>query len=1101
MFQHRLQILTTTCSLCLALVIMASPQVRGDDAQANKEQDFWDVNAPNVSVEAKYIDINVTEGTWMSLDVSPDGESIVFDMLGDIYQMPISGGTAERLLAGHAWEIQPQYSPDGRFIAFTSDRNGADNIWVMELADPENLQQITHESFRLMNNPSWHPSGDYLVAKKHFTTSRSLGTGELWLYPVNTGAALNNAMLSGSVLVKRPSASFQKELGEPVFSSDGSSVFYIQNTTPGNTFIYHEDSNGEVMAIKRYDVADGSITKVAGGPGGAVRPTPSPDGKQLAFVKRVRAASRLFVKDLESGAQRMLVDDLDPDMQETWAVQGAYPRMDWTPDGQSIVYWAGGKIWRVDVESGDKTVIPFEVNDSRSAYPAVQFSVDVAPDTLTTAMPRFATRSPRGDAVVFESLGNLFIKRGDGESKLLVTDAGDSHDYAPVWSPDAKRVYFLRWHDDTLGSIRSVSVRGGKSRIELDEPGHYSDLAIDQDGATLLFRRLSGSALTHPDWGNKPGIYQMEIGSDDIAFVSARGRAPHFGPDGRIYAIERRSSAVGRGSDDAQSQLISMNSSGEDIRVHATSPLASVMMLSPTGQHVAYRETGRLYVSALPPTGKPVSLSAAKDNSAGGSSFPTERLTPQGGEYIHWSPDGQTISWSIGPEVMSTAIDNSLGQSADRAITSIDLSLEQPADQPDGVVAFTNARVITMNAEREVIEAATVVVTNNRITAVGESSEVSIPDNASVVDLGGKALLPGYVDAHAHGPYSRDQIIPQNNWSLLAHLALGVTTVHNPSSRAASVFPAAEYQRAGKILGPRIFSTGEIIYGAKSTGFDPIESLDDAKAVVDRLKAQGAISVKNYNQPRRAQRQMVIEAARQAGMLVVAEGGSLYHMDMNLVADGSTGIEHNIPSLKIYDDVIDFWSQTDVGYTPTLVVTYGGLTSEDRYYRDTEVWKHPLLSQFVPPTVLQPRSVRRVTAPEPDFRDDDAAAVAKQLMEKGIVVNTGAHGQREGLATHWEMWSFAEGGMSPMQALATATINPAHYLGMNEDLGSIEVGKLADLQVVDGNPLTNLKDTDKITHVMINGRLYRASDLSEQVTGDRKAPKLWWHGKPEYEIR
>ena len=486
MFQHLIKILTTTFSLCLALVIMASPRVWGDGAQANEEQDSWDVNAPNVSVEAKDIDINVSEGTWMSLDVSPDGESIVFDMLGDIYQMPISGGTAERLLAGHAWEIQPQYSPDGRFIAFTSDRNGADNIWVMELADPENLQQITHESFRLMNNPSWHPSGDYLVAKKHFTTSRSLGTGELWLYPVNTGAALNNAMLSGSVLVKRPSASFQKELGEPVFSSDGSSVFYIQNTTPGNTFIYHEDSNGEVMAIKRYDVADGSITKVAGGPGGAVRPTPSPDGKQLAFVKRVRAASRLFVKDLESGAQRMLVDDLDPDMQETWAVQGAYPRMDWTPDGQSIVYWAGGKIWRVDVESGGKTVIPFEVNDSRISYPAVQFSVDVAPDTLTTAMPRFATRAPRGDAVVFESLGNLYIKRGDGEPKLLVTDAGDSHDYAPVWSPDAKRVYFLRWHDDTLGSIRSVSVRGGKSRIELDEPGHYSDLAIDQDGETLI---------------------------------------------------------------------------------------------------------------------------------------------------------------------------------------------------------------------------------------------------------------------------------------------------------------------------------------------------------------------------------------------------------------------------------------------------------------------------------------------------------------------------------------------------------------------------------------------------------------------------------------
>ena len=309
----------------------------------------WDVAAPHYSVDAQTIPLNVSEGTWMNLDVSPDGRHIAFDMLGDIYQLPISGGKAEPLLGGHSWEIQPQYSPDGRFLAFTSDRNGADNIWVMDLANPGNKQQITHETFRLLNNPNWHPSGNYLVAKKHFTTSRSLGTGEVWLYDANLDAGITRENLSGSVLVERPSAAFQKELGEPTFSADGKSVFYIQNTTPGNTFIYHEDSNGEVMAIKRYDFESGETSKVVGGAGGAVRPTPSPDGKSLAFVKRVRAASRLFVMDLESGEQTMLVDDLDPDMQETWAVQGAYPTMAWMPDSQEIVYWSKGKIWRVDV--------------------------------------------------------------------------------------------------------------------------------------------------------------------------------------------------------------------------------------------------------------------------------------------------------------------------------------------------------------------------------------------------------------------------------------------------------------------------------------------------------------------------------------------------------------------------------------------------------------------------------------------------------------------------------------------------------------------------------------------------------------------------------
>ena len=1066
-----------------------------------KNVEPWDVAAPNYSVDAQRIPLSVTEGTWMNLDVSPDGSRIAFDLLGDIYEIPITGGKAVPLLSGHAWEIQPQYSPDGRSLAFTSDRNGADNIWVMELAHPENKQQITNETFRLLNNPSWHPSGDYLVAKKHFTTSRSLGTGEVWLYDANLEANLERGNLSGSVLVERPSAAFQKELGEPTFSADGKSVFFIQNTTPGNTFIYHEDSNGEVMAIKRYDLERGEISKVVGGAGGAVRPTPSPDGKSLAFVKRVRAASRLFVMDLESGEQTMLVDDLDPDMQETWAVQGAYPTMAWTPDSREIVYWSQGKIWRVDVDTQVSLNIPFEVVDDRSAYPAVQVAVEVAPTTLKTAMPRFAVKSPTGNAIVFESMGKLYRQTPGSVAKRLTRDKSDRRELSPVFSPDGKTLFFVSWTDQDLGSIRSVSAAGGRSKPVLSRPGHYVDLTVSRDGQTLLFTKLSGSALTSPYWGKRPGIYTYTLGDDTAEFVGKRGRSPHFGPDNRIFATERVSSAVGRGSDDASSTLISMNRKGEDIKSHASSPLATMILISPDGKYVAYREAGRLYVAALPMTGRAVSLSSVTNNASGPAAYATERISAPGGEFINWSADSRELSWSVGPKLMAYRVDDSLGTGQNTAMEIADLGLSVPADRPTGVVAFTNGHIVTMNGNRETLANGVVVVTENRITAVGEMGSVAIPEEAKIVDLAGRTLLPGYVDAHAHGPYARDDIIPQNNWSLLAHLALGVTTVHNPSSRAAQVFPAAEYQRAGVTLGPRIFSTGEIIYGAKSTGFDPIESLEDAKAVVARLKAQGAISVKNYNQPRRAQRQMVIEAARDAGMLVVAEGGSLYNLDMNLIADGSTGIEHNIPTLNIYDDVRGFWSQTEVGYTPTLVVTYGGLTSEDRFYRDTEVWKHPLLSRFVPPTVLQPRSVRRVTSPEPDFRDDDAAAAAKELMELGVIVNTGAHGQREGLATHWEMWSFAEGGMSPMQMLSTATINPAKYLGMDKDLGSIEVGKLADLQIVDGNPLDDVKATDRITHVMVNGRLYGADDLAEEVTGNAPAPKLWWHGQPQHEIR
>jgi imidazolonepropionase-like amidohydrolase len=263
---------------------------------------------------------------------------------------------------------------------------------------------------------------------------------------------------------------------------------------------------------------------------------------------------------------------------------------------------------------------------------------------------------------------------------------------------------------------------------------------------------------------------------------------------------------------------------------------------------------------------------------------------------------------------------------------------------------------------------------------------------------------------------------------------------------------------------------------------------------VRRLKAQGAISIKNYNQPRREQRQQVTVAAREEGMHVVSEGGSLYHMDLSMVADGNSAIEHNIPQSTFYDDVLQFWGQSGVAYTPTLVVTYGGLTAEHYWYMKTNVWEHPILSRFVPPDILQPRSVRRTKAPESDFYHITAARTAKQLAGEGIAVTIGAHGQREGLASHWEMWGFAQGGMSPLEGLRTATTDSARKLGMSNDLGSLEVGKLADLVILDANPLEDIYRTDEVSMVMLNGRLYEANTMNEIVTGDRKTQPFFWQG-------
>ena len=1076
-------LLLTTCFIGASIADASLPSSEdGLEPSTGDEQPAWDVDAPAFSAESKTVPINVRSGTWMNLDVSPSGDQIVFDLLGDLYLLPIEGGQATSITNGLAWDMQPTFSPDGSHIAFTSDRAGGDNIWTIGVSDGV-LRQVTDESFRLMNNPAWHPDGKRLVAKKHFTTSRSLGTGEIWMYDL-----AGDKPSQGVQLVARQSPNYQKELGEPVITPSGEHLYYTHAASSGSTFIYHEDSHGELFEIRSLSLVDGETDTVAGGYGGAVRAVPSPSGNYLAYVKRVRAKSRLFVKDLERDTERMLVSELDPDMQETWGVYGLYPNFEWLPADAGLVYWAKGKLWRVAFPSGEITEIPFHVEDERTIFDAPRPQVAVGEPTFTTRMVRFARTSPSGESVVFESLGKLWLKRADTSPKPLTNHDSARHEYSPVWAPDGKSIYFLSWTDGAGSEVHRISARGRGEKTWSVEQGHYVNLAVAPEGDALLIRKLSGSDLTHPAWGKAPGLYRYGLKDDSWERVADDGGMPMEGADGRVYYTQRSWG----GPDGGSTALKSVSSSGEDERTHATSSLARSMHLSPDGRFLAFVEGYELYVTRVPALG--VSFKVGPKQSA----IPQVQLSEYGADYVAWSSDGSRISWSMGATHFTYDVSEF---PLTEGIQTVSLAQSIPVDQPSQRLALVNARAVTMNPEREVIPQATVLIENDRIISVGAASDIEVPASYQSIDLAGKTILPGLIDAHAHGPYGRDEIIPQANWSLLAHLALGVTTIHNPSSRANQVFAAAEYQKAGKILGPRIYSTGEIVYGAKSVGFADVNGLDDALRHVKRLKAQGAISIKNYNQPRREQRQQVNEAAWQENLLVVAEGGSLYHMDMNLVADGSSGIEHNIPTLAIYDDVLQFWGASSTAYTPTLTVTYGGLTSEDYFYQESDVWKHPILSQFVPPNRLQARAVRRVTAPESDYRDDDAAAVARQLQALGVMVNVGAHGQREGLAVHWEMWSFARGGMTPMQALETATISPARHLGMEKDLGSLEPGKLADLVIIDGNPLEDVRRTDQIDKVMLNGRLYDAATLAEEGQGSSPAPNLWWRGVPQFDIR
>ncbi|GAW96398.1 bifunctional TolB-family protein/amidohydrolase [Colwellia marinimaniae] len=1055
------------------------------DVSAKEAPEKWSVNEPQGEFTTAKIDVR--SGTWMNVDLSPDGKTIVFDLLGDIYTMPASGGEAKALMTDIAWQMQPRFSPDGKYIAFTSDEDGGDNLWIMQ-ADGSNAKAVSTEKFRLLNSPAWSPDGNYLVGRKHYTGTRSLGAGEVWMYHKSGG--------NGVMLTKRPNE--QKDLGEPAFSPDGKYVYFSQDATPGKTFHYSKDSEKGIYKIKRLELETGEIKVIVSGKGGAIRPTLSPDGKYLAFISRDDFQSNLYLYDLKSGAHTKIYDGLDRDMQETWAIHGVYPTMAWTPESDALIFWAGGKINKVSLATKKATVIEFHVKTEKKIQLALRFPQDLDQKVFDTKMLRDVKISPNGKKVVFESMGHIFIKTlPNGKAKRL-TKQKSQFELNPSFSRDGKKIVYVSWDDKKLGQVRVVSSRGGKGKVITREPGKYVEPSFSPDGKTIVYRKVRGGNIIDPTWGLNPGIYAVSAKGGKAKLVTESGLQPHFGArNDRIY--------VTRNGEKPHIARIDLDGQ-HDTKLYQ-GEFSSEYRVSPDGKYLAFAERFKVFVTPLVERGDVIDIGPKAKN------LPVEQLSIRAGEGINWNGKSNQIYWSLGADLYQSSVqglfdisakvsEQEKEQQADKSASQVknkvkvtNLSYQQKVDIPSGRVAFVGGTVITMDGE-QVIENGVVLVEGNKITAVGTKAHVKIPSDAYVIDITGKTIMPGLIDAHAHGSQGSNEIIPQQNWKNYAGLALGVTTIHDPSNDTTEFFAASEMQKAGKIVAPRLFSTGAILYGATIPGYTShVDSLDDAKFHVERLKAAGAFSVKSYNQPRRDQRQQFIQAARELEMMVVPEGGSLLQHNLTMVVDGHTTLEHSIATAKIYDDIKQLWSQSNMAYTPTMGVAYGGISGEHYWYDTTNVWQHPRLSKYVPSEVLDPRAMRRPKAPLHHYNHFNVAKVAKEMQDLGIEVNAGGHGQREGLAMHWEMWMMVQGGMTPLQAIRTATISPARTLGLDKDLGSLTVGKLADMIVIDGDVRNDIRLSDKVTHTMINGRLYNAETMNEIGNYDNKREKFYFEDK------
>jgi imidazolonepropionase-like amidohydrolase/Tol biopolymer transport system component len=1073
----------------------AQPTPSSDEKEKNEKdkKTSWDITQP--LGPSTSIDFETDEGTWMNVDVSPDGREIVFDLLGDIYVMPAagSGTAAERITSGAAFDMQPRFSPDGKLIAYTSDAGGLWNVWVMQ-RDGSGARQVSEEKRWFVNSPAWSPDGQYIYARHHFVKERSLGAGEIWMYHVSGGPGLQVTEKNG----------WQKDAGEPALSPDGRYLYYSKDLTPGQRFEYDKDPYNTIYGIIRRDLGNGRERTIADRPGGSITPRISPDGRTLAFIRRVRLKTVLFTRELATGIERPVWDGLERDMQEAWAVHGVYPQYAWMPDGQALVIWAQGHIWRVDAQTGAAAMIPFRARVQQTAYAPLRFPQDVHPARVPIRMLRHVTTSRDGSRVAYSALGRIYVKSMPDGTPLRITcgdasgEAGqscvgeDETEAYPAISPDGRAVAYTSWSDARGGRVKVVPAGGGTPRDIVTTPGHYVETAFSPDGRTVAYRATTGDGVRGPEWGTEPGLFVVSAdGSTPPRLVREAGYEPQFDHTGtRLYFRDRR---------DDKFVLASVELSGADEQVHFRSENATQIVPSPDGRWVAFAERYHAFVAAFPRSGRPVDLGPSV------TAFPVTRVSRDAGLNLHWSGDSRRVHWTLGPDYFTrdlgrtfTFLDAKLEKADEPEVKGVSIGFEADTDVPTGAIVLEGARIVPMagtagrGGPAGVIERGTIVIDRNRIAAIGPSGSVKVLAGATRIDVSGKTIIPGLIDVHGHVGGEDEGIIAQTNWQFAANLAYGVTTSHDPSNDTETVFTNAELIRTGAKLGPRLFSTGTILYGAETPFKAVVENYDEALAHLRRMKAVGAFSVKSYNQQRRDARQMILKAARELEMEVVPEGGSLVYMNETMVLDGHTGVEHALPVPAVYKDVVTLFAKSGTGYTPTLIVAYGGLNGENYWYQHQNVWENTRLLTFTPRDVIDPRSRRRPLAAEDDFNHVRVAKAARKIRDAGTLVLLGAHGQLQGLGAHWELWMLAQGGLSALEALACGTIDAARYLGFDKDIGSLEPGKLADLVVLDRNPLQDLRTSDSVALVMKNGRLYDAATLNE--IGNHKATRrpFYW---------
>src|SRR5687767_10742941 len=1094
----KLFVLLTLCAVGLA-------SLRGQERQA---QDDTAKPAEGFSLKtAETIEFTTDEVTWMQVDVSPDGRTILFDLLGDLYTMPIGGGEATRIMGGLSFESQPAWSPDAKTIAFLTDRTGVENLWIAD-ADGSNPRAVskdgrTNDRPQIMVSPASTPDGNHIVVSK----SRPPDPGTFWLFMYHRDGGTGGRV--GAPPPPQPGPEAQGPPPAPptnrmgaVVSPDGRFIYYTQRT---GTFTYN--ARFPLWQIYRHDTETGDVTQITNAQGSAIRPALSPDGKWMVYGTRHKAQTGLRVRSLETGAERWLAYPVTRDDLESRASRDTLPRYDFMPDGKSLIVPVNGKLQRMDFASGEATPIPFTAKVEAEIAPRVYSTVRVDDgDKVRARLIRWPSLSPDGRTLVFSAMNRLYIQDYPNGTARLLTSGGAEGEFMPAWTPDAQSIVYATW-TTTGGHLKRVSANGGTPHTLTRNEVYYLDPAFSPDGSRIVF--MAGAASdqlysilmdTPPederdDHGpreiggvNPPNTLEIRWmpaagGAGTLVASAQGGRSPHFARNdsSRVYF------RTGRGL-----QTITMDGYDRRTLLRVTGigpgnnpPSAEEIRVSPDGSRAFISLQGKHYVVTTPRAGREtveVRIQGRAENTA----VPVKPMSLEGGDYIDWTDDGKAVTWAWGAQFFRHDID-----AADPQKT--DVVVEMPRSRPKGSVLLTGARIITMKGN-EVIPQGDVLVTDNRIAAIGKRGSLTVPAGTRTISVAGKTIMPGLVDAHSH-MWAPRGLHQTEVWQYLANLAYGVTTTRDPQTSTPDVFAYADMVDSGMMPGPRIYATGPGVFSGSG-----IDSRDAAFRFVKRYKeAYRTNTLKQYVAGDRIVRQWILEACKEYGITATIEGSLDLKLNLTQMADGYSGQEHSFPIAPLYKDVTTFVAKTGTFYTPTILVAYGAPWSENYWFETESPAGDPKLRKWIPWELLDGMVRRRPQwfLPE-EYGHSLIAKGVTDVVRAGGRAGLGSHGQLQGLGAHWETWNLASGGLTPHETLQVITMHSAEAIGLQQDVGSVEAGKLADLLVLDRNPLENIKNTNSIRYVMKNGELYEGDTLNMVWPQQKPLPKqFWWDTEPK----